>query len=145
MIADTDIVRFIKAQENIYPQVVKELRQGRKTSHWMWFIFPQIKDLGFSDTSKYYAIKSIKEAKEYLLHPVLGKRLQECCEILIEIKNKTASDIFGYPDDVKFLSSLTLFSYVSPEEKVYADLLKKYFKDKRDEKTLGILQSMIIK
>ncbi len=145
MIADTDIVRFIKAQENIYPHVVKELKQGRKTSHWMWFIFPQIKDLGFSDTSKYYSIKSIKEAKEYLLYPVLGKRLQECCQILFEIKNKTASDIFGYPDDVKFLSSLTLFSYVSPEEKVYTDLLKKYFKDKRDEKTLGILQSMIIK
>lgn len=97
MIADTDINRFICAQENIYPQVIKELQNGKKTSHWMWFIFPQIVGLGFSSTSKYYSIKTITEAKEYLTHPILGMRLLECSTILLKIEGKSTESIFGYP------------------------------------------------
>src|ERR1700676_3209575 len=115
MISDTDIKRFVHAQENIYPQVVKELRNGKKTSHWMWFIFPQIEGLGFSSTSKYYSIKTIAEAKQYVMHPLLGKRLLECSNIIFNIESKSAEDIFGYPDNVKLQSSMTLFSFILRE------------------------------
>lgn len=131
---------FLSAQQNIYPQVIKELQNGKKISHWMWFIFPQINGLAQSSTAKYYSIKSIEEVQEYLAHPILGKRLLECSEIIVDINNKTASEIFGYPDDMKLKSSMTLFNYVAPEQKVFADALQKYFAGKKDELTLSILQ-----
>lgn len=142
MIADTGINRFIRAQENIYPQVVNELQNGKKTSHWMWFIFPQIEGLGFSSTSKYYSIKTIAEAKEYVMHPVLGKRLLECSTILLNIEGKSAESIFGYPDNLKLQSSMTLFSFTSPESTVFLNVLNKYFNNKKDQKTLDILKTM---
>ncbi|HEX7458804.1 MAG TPA: DUF1810 domain-containing protein [Ginsengibacter sp.] len=142
MIADTGINRFIRAQENIYPQVVNELQNGKKTSHWMWFIFPQIEGLGFSSTSKYYSIKTIAEAKEYVMHPVLGKRLLECSTILLNIEGKSAESIFGYPDNLKLQSSMTLFSFTSPESTVFLNVLNKYFNNKKDQKTLDILKLM---
>ena len=142
MIADTGINRFIRAQENIYLQVINELQNGKKTSHWMWFIFPQIEGLGFSSTSKYYSIKTIAEAKEYVMHPVLGKRLLECSTILLNIEGKSAESIFGYPDNLKLQSSMTLFSFTSPESTVFLNVLNKYFNNKKDQKTLDILKSM---
>ncbi len=142
MIADTGINRFIRAQENIYLQVVNELQNGKKTSHWMWFIFPQIEGLGFSSTSKYYSIKTIAEAKEYVMHPVLGKRLLECSTILLNIEGKSAESIFGYPDNLKLQSSMTLFSFTSPESTVFLNVLNKYFNNKKDQKTLDILKLM---
>ena len=142
MIADTNIKRFIHAQENIYPQAVKELRNGKKISHWMWFIFPQIEGLGFSSTSKYYSIKTIAEAKEYVTHPVLGKRLLECSDIILNIDGKSVEDIFGYPDNLKLQSSITLFSFIHPESTIFPNVFKKYFKNKKDQKTLDILKAM---
>jgi uncharacterized protein (DUF1810 family) len=134
--------RFLSAQEPIYPQVLKELRIAKKTTHWMWFIFPQIEGLGHSSTAKYYSIKSIEEAKEYITHPVLGKRLIECANILLQLQNKTADQIFGYPDNLKLRSSMTLFNFVAPEQKVFADVLKKYFAGEEDKNTIDILKKM---
>lgn len=145
MIENTDISRFIKAQENIYAEVVKELLHGKKTSHWMWFIFPQIIGLGFSSTSKYYSIKTIDEAKEYLKHPILGNRLLECANILMKTEGKSAEGIFGYPDNMKLQSSMTLFSFISPEPTVFLQVLNKYFKGEKDQKTMEILKSMMQK
>jgi len=142
MISDTDIRRFIYAQENIYPQVVKELMNGKKISHWMWFIFPQIEGLGFSSTSKYYSIKTIAEAKEFVMHPLSGKRLLECSNIILNIEGKSAEDIFGYPDNVKLQSSMTLFSFILPETTAFLNVLKKYFNNKKDQKTLDILKTV---
>jgi uncharacterized protein (DUF1810 family) len=138
---DNDLRRFLQAQQNIYPQVLKELQSGKKTSHWMWFIFPQIERLGHSSTGKYYSIKTIDEAKEYLIHPVLGKRLLECSNIIAGIENKTADEIFGYPDTMKLRSCMTFFNFIAPEQKVFADVLKKYFNGEEDEQTLSILKN----
>lgn len=143
MHTDNSLNRFISAQQPIYSQVLKELRHAQKTTHWMWFIFPQIEGLGYSSTAKYYSIKSIEEAKEYVAHPVLGKRLLECSNILLNIKGKSADEIFGYPDNMKLRSSMTLFNFVAPEHKVFADVLEKYFAGEPDEKTLSILQKKI--
>ena len=139
---DTSINRFVKAQENIYPQVVKELQNGKKTSHWMWFIFPQIDGLGLSSTSKYYSIKTIGEAKEYLEQPELGKRLVECSNILLKHEGISAENIFGYPDYMKLQSSMTLFNFIDPGSGVFSNMLAKYFNSGKDPKTIKILQSM---
>lgn len=133
-----DLNRFVDAQAKVYGQVVKELRQGRKTSHWMWYIFPQIKGLGHSATAMYYAINSLDEATDYLNHPLLGHRLIECCRILLELENKTAGDIFGSVDAMKLKSSMTLFSLVSGNP-VFNRVLAKYFKSMKDDATLKIL------
>lgn len=132
--------RFVEAQNKVYAQVVSELRQGRKTSHWMWYIFPQIKGLGYSSTATYYAIGSLDEAKEYLKHPVLGERLIECCRILIllGLENKTAEAIFGSVDAMKLKSSMTLFSLVS-DNPVFNQVLDKYFNGRKDKATLRII------
>ncbi len=137
------INRFLEAQQNVYPRVLKELRNGKKTTHWMWFIFPQIEGLGHSSTAKYYSIKTIDEAKEYLAHPVLGKRLLECSNTILHINGRSANEIFGYPDDMKLRSCMTLFNSISPENKVFVDVLKKYFNSEKDQATLSILQKMI--
>ena len=136
--------RFLSAQQNIYPQVAKELKTGKKTTHWMWFVFPQIEGLGLSSTAKYYSIKSIEEAKEYVAHPILRTRLLECTNIILNVHGKSADDIFGYPDYLKLKSSMTLFDYVNPEENVFASVLKKYFINEKDQKTLSILKKNLM-
>ena len=137
---DNNISRFLSAQQNIYTHVLKELQNGNKTTHWMWFIFPQIEGLGNSQTAKYYSITTIEEAKEYLMHPILGKRLLECTNIIAGIENKTADEIFGSIDTMKLRSCMTLFNFIAPEQKVFADVLKKYFNGEEDELTLSILK-----
>ena len=140
---NNNLTRFLSAQQPIYPQVVKELQSGKKTTHWMWFIFPQIDGLGHSSTAKYYSIKNIAEAKEYVAQPVLGKRLLECSNILLNIYSKTADEIFGYPDNLKLRSCMTLFNFVAPQYKVFTHVLQKYFAGEPDEQTISILQKMM--
>ncbi len=132
--------RFVQAQEEVYPRALAELKLGRKRSHWMWFVFPQIDGLGYSSTAKFYAIKSKDEAKAYLDHALLGKRLRECAEALLKIEGKSAAEIFGYPDDLKLRSSLTLFASVSPAVSVFSRVLAQYFGGEPDQRTLELLQ-----
>jgi uncharacterized protein (DUF1810 family) len=134
-----DLGRFINAQSGVYDRVIAELRKGRKRSHWMWYIFPQIEGLGQSETTKYYSIKSLEEAREYLDHPVLGARLLECAEAVFAVEGKTVSEIFGYPDDMKLKSSMTLFSCVAGPDSVFVRVLDKYFQGERDNRTLQLL------
>ncbi len=134
-----DLSRFTTAQESVYDSVLAELRSGRKRTHWMWYIFPQLDGLGFSTTSKYYAIKSIEEARQYVNHPVLGKRLLECAEAVLAVEGRSVSEIFGYPDDLKLKSSMTLFAYVAAPGSVFARLLDKYFNAEQDALTLQLL------
>jgi uncharacterized protein (DUF1810 family) len=134
-----DLERFILAQERVYSTVVGELRNGRKASHWMWFIFPQIDGLGFSPTARHYAIRSLEEANEYLAHPILGSRLIECTGLVNNVEGKSLREIFGSPDDMKFHSSVTLFSLIEPRESVFEHALTKYFSGDLDERTLAIL------
>ena len=131
--------RFIQAQEPVYSNVLAELQSGQKVTHWMWFIFPQIEGLGHSATAKLYAIKSLGEASQYLNHPILGARLLECAGIVLGIKNKSVTDIFGWPDDLKFRSSMTLFSCVANSSTIFSEVLDRYFQGKRDTKTLELL------
>ncbi len=131
--------RFTDAQENVYQQVLTELEQGRKRTHWIWYIFPQIDGLGHSSMAEKYAIKSLDEARAYLLHPVLGARLTQCTEKVIAIEGKSAATIFGYPDDLKFRSCLTLFSSIAGAESVFSAALEKYFQGEKDSKTLALL------
>ena len=133
--------RFIIAQEKIYDRVLSELENGYKQSHWMWYIFPQLDGLAQSATSKYYAIKSIEEAVAYLNHSILGSRLLQCAEMVYGIEKKTVLDIFGYPDDLKLKSSMTLFSEVA-DERVFVSILDKYFQSERDLKTLQLLKQL---
>ena len=128
--------RFVDAQFTIYAQVCGELRSGRKESHWMWFIFPQIKGLGVSSTAQKFAIQGIGEAKAYLDHPLLGVRLRECTRLVDALNGRSIEDIFGYPDHLKFHSSMTLFAQVRPGDKLFAAALTKYFSGKLDRKTL---------
>ncbi|MDH6341896.1 uncharacterized protein (DUF1810 family) [Parabacteroides sp. PFB2-12] len=130
--------RYITAQEAVYEQVKQELLAGYKHSHWMWYIFPQIKGLGRSSTSVYYAIESLDEAKNYLEHPVLGSRLEECCQILLELEDKSAESIFGGIDAKKLKSSMTLFALVS-EKEIFREVLQKYFGGKEDVRTKKIV------
>ena len=136
-----ELSRFITAQETIYDRVLSELKNGRKQSHWMWYIFPQLDGLARSATSKHYALHSIEEATAYLAHPVLGSRLLECAEIVYRTEGKTVSEIFGYPDDLKLKSSMTLFSEVAPKP-VFVGVIDKYFQSQRDTKTLQLLKQL---
>jgi uncharacterized protein (DUF1810 family) len=133
--------RFISAQEGVIEAVLAELRSGQKRTHWMWFIFPQIDGLGQSTTSRYYAIKSKEEARQYLNHPVLGARLLQCAELLLAIEGKSAAEIFGFPDDLKLKSSMTLFACVTDSQVVFSQVLEKYFDGKQDKKTIYLLDS----
>jgi uncharacterized protein (DUF1810 family) len=133
--------RFLTAQEDIYLDALAEIMQGHKRSHWMWFIFPQYKGLGSSETSRHYAINSLEEARAYLEHPVLGKRLKEITVTLLKHGNKKASEIFGDPDDLKLHSSLTLFEAASDGENVFEKALEIFFNGKRDQKTLELLKN----
>jgi uncharacterized protein (DUF1810 family) len=134
-----NLQRFLDAQHPIYGQVRDELQAGRKETHWMWFIFPQIKGLGNSATAQKYAIQSIEEAKRYLEHPLLGFRLQECTQLVNAVSGRSIEDVFGYPDHLKFHSSMTLFAQVNPGDKLFSGALAKYFDGRSDRKTLQIL------
>ena len=136
-----DLNRFTSAQDKVYDRVLAELKNGRKRSHWMWYIFPQLDGLGRSTTARRYAIKSIEEAIAYLNHPVLGTRLLECANTVLAIEGKTASEIFGYPDDLKLKSSMTLFSTVA-DDSVFVRVLDKYFQSERDDRTLQLLKKL---
>ena len=137
-----DLNRFISAQEGIYDRVLAELRGGQKRTHWMWYIFPQIDGLGFSPTTIHYAVKSVEEARRYLAHPVLGARLVESAETVLAVQGLSVSDIFGYPDDMKLQSSMTLFEFVAGPSSVFARVLEKYYQGQRDAKTLGIVKNL---
>jgi uncharacterized protein (DUF1810 family) len=117
-------------------QVLAELRAGRKVSHWMWFVFPQIQGLGHSPMSQRFALASRAEAEAYLHHPILGPRLRECTRLVNEVNGRSIEEIFGYPDDLKFHSSMTLFAQASAEDQVFVDALRKYFGGERDPLTL---------
>jgi uncharacterized protein (DUF1810 family) len=134
-----DLNRFVRAQENDYPRALAEIRSGRKRSHWMWYIFPQLDGLGSSSTAKFYAIKSLDEARAYLDHPVLGPRLRECAAAVVGVEGRSAAQIFGSPDDLKLRSCATLFAIVSPPGSIFDRLLDKYYHGERDGKTLQLL------
>ena len=135
-----DLKRFVEAQEDDYEQALSEVRSGRKQSHWMWYIFPQYDGLGFSSTSKRYAIKSVAEAQAYLRHPVLGPRLVECAEAAVGVVGRSAAEVFGSPDDMKLRSCATLFAAVSSPGSVFERILIKFFQGVRDEKTLRLME-----
>ena len=137
-----DLNRFTDAQAGVYETAYAELKSGQKRTHWMWYIFPQIDGLGRSKTAKYYAIKSMEEARQYLKHPVLGARLLECAEGVLAINGRTASEIFGYPDDLKLKSSMTLFASVATSGSVFVRVLDKYYFGEQDERTVQLSEQL---
>lgn len=134
-----DLQRFVDAQARNYDLALAELRAGRKDSHWMWYVFPQIAGLGVSAMAQTYAIGSLAEARAYLAHPVLGVRLLDCVAAVVAVKGRSAHEIFGGPDDVKFRSSLTLFAQAAPGEALFRRALDLYFDGEPDPRTLEIL------
>jgi uncharacterized protein (DUF1810 family) len=134
-----DLERFVKAQEQVYPSVLEELRAGRKSSHWIWFIFPQIKGLGRSWMAEHYGIASRAEAEAYLAHPLLGTRLEECTRLVNAVHQRSIREILGDIDAMKFRSSMTLFAAVAPPGSVYAEALKQWFTGRPDPLTAGRL------
>jgi uncharacterized protein (DUF1810 family) len=134
-----DLARFVEAQDRDYAHALAEIRSGRKRSHWMWYVFPQLEGLGASPTSRHFAIKSADEARAYLAHPVLGPRLLECAEALLHVNAGSAHDIFGSPDDFKLRSCATLFASVSQQDSVFHRVLDKYFAGEPDDRTLQLL------
>lgn len=134
-----DLQRFVLAQEGEYETALREIKNGRKRSHWMWYVFPQIDGLAFSEMSRRYAIKSTDEARAYLAHPVLGERLRACAAAAIANEGRSATEIFGTPDDLKLRSSATLFARVSPPDSVFARLLDRFFAGGPDGATLRLL------
>ncbi len=131
--------RFLSAQEGVYQKALAELEAGRKTSHWMWFIFPQLAGLGRSQLAQFYALNDADEARAYLAHPVLGERLTACAKALLRWEGQSATDIMGSPDDLKLRSSMTLFAAVAPDRPVFAKVLETFFKGKGDTRTLNML------
>lgn len=131
-----DLERFVAAQEPVWREVLTELRQGTKTSHWMWFIFPQIRGLGSSYTAQHYAIASRAEAEAYLRHPILGPRLRECTQLVLNVEARSLHQIFGSPDDLKFCSSMTLFAHATADNRLFLDALQKYCGGQFDPLTL---------
>ena len=135
--------RFVDAQQPVYAAVLSELRSGRKRSHWMWFIFPQVAGLGHSATSRTFAVSSLAEAGAYLAHPTLGPRLRECAALVGSIEGRSIEQIFGHPDDLKFHSSMTLFARAAPQEPIFASCLQKYFSGQPDARTLALLSRIV--
>jgi uncharacterized protein (DUF1810 family) len=131
--------RFIGAQHDDYETALSEIRRGRKRSHWMWYVFPQFDGLGLSATSKHYAVKSVAEARAFLAHPVLGRRLSECAEAVLRVDGRSATEIFGAPDNMKLQSCATLFASVSPADSVFHRLLDKYFGGELDARTVRLI------
>jgi uncharacterized protein (DUF1810 family) len=139
MATENSLNRFVDAQKTDYQQALSEIKNGRKRSHWMWYIFPQIQGLGFSETSRYYGIKDSAEATAFLAHPVLGSRLVDICEELLKLSSSNATSIFGSPDDVKLKSSMTLFAALPNANPVFQQVLDKFFNGAKDVKTLQII------
>jgi uncharacterized protein (DUF1810 family) len=131
--------RFLTAQAHTYHTVLAELRAGRKSSHWIWFIFPQIAGLGHSAMAQQFAITSLDEAKAYLQHPVLGPRLRECTQLVLNVEGRSAEEIFGYPDNLKFRSCMTLFLTAATDNTIFKDALLKYFDGQPDQQTMNVL------
>lgn len=136
-----DLERFVLAQSPVMAEVQRELRAGRKQTHWMWFVFPQLRALGRSNTAQRYGIESLAEARAYLAHPLLGSRLLECTRLVQAIEERTVHEIFGSPDDLKFRSSMTLFAAANPAVTVFANALAKYFGGVPDRMTTDLLVS----
>ncbi len=135
-----DLERFVKAQELDYSVALEEIRAGHKYSHWIWYIFPQLEELGRSHTAKFFGIEDIDEARAYLAHEVLGARLREICEALMQLKSSDPTEVMGgYPDDVKLQSCMTLFAAISEEGSVFHRVLDKFFGGKTDSKTLAMI------
>jgi len=139
MDTDFNLQRFVDAQQGIYEQALAELRAGHKRSHWMWFIFPQVQGLGSSETARRYAIKNSDEAAAYLAHPILGPRLRACAAAVAAFDDRGADEIFDYPDNLKFHSSMTLFADVAPDEAVFQSCLDQFFDGQPDQATLDKL------
>ena len=133
--------RFIEAQASSYEAAMFELSLGKKTGHWMWYIFPQIDGLGSTDVTKLYSIKSLKEASAYLEHPILGQRLIESCEILLNLDAPSISNVMGFPDDLKLKSSMTLFTYASEPNSTFSKVLIKHFDNKLDETSISLIKA----
>ena len=132
--------RFVEAQAPVHDRALAELKAGRKQSHWMWFVFPQIAGLGRSPMAQHYAIQNLAEARAFLAHPLLGARLRECTQAVLDVEGKTAHEIFGSPDDLKFRSSMTLFAHAAPDEELFRTALDKYFDGEEDALTVDKLQ-----
>jgi len=135
-----NLYRFVEAQDRVFDRVVGELKSGLKRSHWMWFIFPQIRGLGSSPVAQTYAISSLEEAKAYLQHPILGERLRECVRLVNGLDGRTRHEIFGSPDDMKFHSSMTLFALADPQEPLFAAALQKFCDGVTDSATIDRLK-----
>ena len=136
-----DLARFVTAQDPVLERVRAELRRGRKASHWMWFVFPQVAGLGSSPTAQRYALSGLDEARAYLAHPVLGPRLVECAALAAAVEEGDASEVFGYPDDLKLRSSMTLFARAAPSTPAFAAVLERYFGGEPDPRTVEQLQN----
>ena len=137
---DDNLERFRAAQQHDYERALREIRGGRKVSHWMWYIFPQMRGLGHSEMADYYGISGLDEARAYLDDPVLGPRLKEICEALLALEDQNAARVFGFPDDLKLRSSMTLFDAASGEaENVFSRVLTAYFQGEKDQKTLRLV------
>jgi len=134
------VARFLEAQARDFDRALEEIRSGRKRSHWMWYVFPQLDGLGLSSTSRHYAIKSFGEADAYLRHPILGPRLLESAQAVLDLDGRSTFDVFGSPDDMKLRSYATLFARASPAGSVFEQLLEKYFGGHPDDKTLRLLE-----
>jgi uncharacterized protein (DUF1810 family) len=139
MSLESKFADFLAAQEPVMARVRQELAAGRKQTHWMWFVFPQLDGLGFSAMSQRFALNSLEEARRYLAHETLGNRLRECTSLLLALPDQSITSILGSPDDLKFRSCLTLFALAAPEEPLFEAALKKYFNGERDERTLALL------
>ena len=136
---NNELIRFLEAQNQVYLKALSEIKNGKKETHWMWYIFPQIKGLGLSETANHYAIKDLNEATAYLQHPILGKHLVEISEEVLNLNGKTATQIFGTPDDMKLRSCMTLFANVENTNPIFRKILAKYFNGFPDELTLQLL------
>jgi uncharacterized protein (DUF1810 family) len=139
-----DLRRFVDAQDRVYPTVLDELRGGRKRSHWIWFVFPQLRGLGRSQTALHYGISSLEEAQAYLAHPVLGPRLRECTRLVAAIDDSSADDVFGWPDNLKVRSSMTLFARATDDPDVRAEfraVLDKFYDGAEDSATVDLLSA----
>jgi len=136
-----NLQRFVDAQRPVYAQVCEELRAARKQTHWMWFIFPQMRGLGRSSMAERFGIASPAEARAYAAHPVLGPRLRECCGLLLQLESNSAIELFGFPDDVKLRSSMTLFARAVPDEPAFRKVLEKFFNGEQDAATLRLVEA----
>ena len=142
MNTNTELIRFLEAQNQVYLKALSELKEGKKDTHWMWYIFPQLKVLGSSETALFYGINDWNEATTYLQHPVLGQHLIEISLVVLQLEGKTATEIFGTPDDLKLCSCMTLFASVENTHPVFSSVLEKYFNGIPDERTVELLKGI---